>query len=188
MTSRPAGADLQRLFARVAKENVTYGGPGPADGDPRLPGYRHGEHVSKLGSGDGVFERAKGALRRWEAHHHAGAAVAPVGAPLIAGTDVIVTLKVGPVYVLAPCRIVSAVDEPARFGFTYATLPGHPERGAEAFHVEHAPDGGVDFRVQVVARPELLVVRLGGPATNLVQGCVTRKYLRGVRLAVAAVP
>jgi uncharacterized protein (UPF0548 family) len=89
---------------------------------------------------------------------------------------------------LAPCRIVAVVDQPDRFGFAYATLPGHPERGEEAFHVERAPDDRVTFRVQVVARPELLLVRLGGPITNFMEKRVTHKYLKGVRLAVSPVP
>jgi len=184
--SRPTDADLERLFARVAVENVTYAGLSPTRGDPHRPGYRFGDHAEQLGSGDGVFERAKHALRRWEAHRSAGATVVPADAPLAVGTDVIVTLKLGPAYVLAPCRVVSAVDEPRRFGFSYATLPGHPERGEEAFHIERSAAGVVTFRVQVVSRPALLLVRLAGPLAHLAQARATRQYLEGVRRFVSA--
>ena len=186
--SRPTEADLRDLFARIAGENPTYTGPSATAGDPRLPGYRYGDYAEPLGAGADVFERAKDALRHWQAHHFAGATVAPVGAPLVEGTDVVVTLPLGPAFMLAPCRIVAVVDEPHRFGFTYATLPGHPERGEEAFHVERGPDDRVTFRVQVVARHAMLLVRLGGPVTNLMQKRVTRQYLRGVRRAVSPVP
>jgi len=188
MLRRPSGADLDDLFMRMAGENLTYTGPGARAGDPGLPGYRYGEYVEQLGSADLVWERAKEALRRWEQHHHAGAAVAPVGAPLAVGTDVIVTIKLGPAFVLAPCRVVSVADEEDRFGFAYVTLPGHPEDGEEAFHLERADDGGVVFRVQVVSRPALPLLRLGGPVTALTQRVVAKRYLAGIRLAVAPVP
>ncbi|HZQ83447.1 MAG TPA: DUF1990 domain-containing protein [Acidimicrobiales bacterium] len=186
--SRPTDADLNDLLARIATENPTYTGPSATAGDPRLPGYRYGAYAETIGSGDDAFERGKDALRHWAAHHQTGAAVAPVNAPLVEGTDVIVTLRLGPAFMLAPCRIISVVDEPRRFGFTYATLPGHPEDGEEAFHLERGPDDAVVFRVQVVARPALLLVRLGGPLTTLVQKRVTRQYLKGVRLVVSPVP
>src|SRR5579871_5879244 len=188
MLSRPTEARLRDLFARAASGNLTYTGPRAAEGDPHLPGYRYGEYVKELGSGDDVFERGKDALRHWAAHHQAGAAVAPVDAPLTEGTDVIVTLPLGPVSMVAPCRIVSVVDAADRFGFAYATLPGHPESGEEAFHIERGEGGRVTFRVQVVSRPALAVMRLGGPLTNLVEARVARKYLKGVRLYVSAVP
>ena len=188
LLSRPTELDVEHLLARVAAENLTYTGPPVADGDPHLPGYRYGGHVQELGDCAGVFERAKEALRRWDAHHQLGAAVAPVDAPLALGADVVVTLKLGPAYMLAPCRIVSVADGADRFGFSYATLPGHPERGEEAFHVERAPDGRVSFRVQVVSRPALALARLGGPFTRVVQSQAMRKYARGIRLAVSPVP
>ncbi len=186
--SRPTEADLEDLFARMAGANLTYTGPSATAGDPHLSGYRYGEYETGLGTGDAVWARAKDALRHWDEHHHAGAAVAPVDAPLAVGTDVIVTLKLGPAFVLAPCRIVAVADEPDRFGFAYVTLPGHPEDGEEAFHLERSPDGRAVFRVQVVSRPALPLLRLAGPLTALSQRAVARRYLAGVRLAVATVP
>jgi uncharacterized protein (UPF0548 family) len=186
LLSRPSDDDLRRLFARLASENLTYTGPSPIIGDPHVPGYRYVDHAQQLGSGDAVFERAKDALRGWEAHRAAGAVVAPADAPLTVGTDVVVTLRLGPVHVLAPCRVVSAVDDPALFGFSYATLPGHPERGEEAFHIERSPDGGVRFRVRAVSRPALLLVQLAGPLAHVVQARATRRYLEGVRRFVSS--
>jgi uncharacterized protein (UPF0548 family) len=184
--ARPTDADLERLLARVAGKNLTYTGPSPTLGDPRLPGYRFGDHVNELGSGEVVFERAKEALRGWEAHRGAGASVAPPDAPLTVGTNVVVTLKLGPAYALAPCRVVSSVDEAGRFGFSYATLPGHPERGEEAFHIERSADGLVSLRVRVVSRPALLLVRLAGPVAHLAQSRATRQYFEGVRRFVSS--
>ena len=39
--------------------------------------------------------------------------------------------------VSAPCEVTEVVDDDAARGFTYRTLPGHPERGWESFVVTH---------------------------------------------------
>jgi uncharacterized protein (UPF0548 family) len=40
-------------------------------------------------------------------------------------------------------------DEADRFGFACGSLPGHPERGEEAFHIRRYPDGVVTFDIGV---------------------------------------
>ena len=38
-------------------------------------------------------------------------------------------------------ELETVIDEPDTFGFTYATLPGHPERGHESFTIRQTPQG-----------------------------------------------
>jgi uncharacterized protein (UPF0548 family) len=63
-----------------------------------------------------------------------------------------VSRRLGPFTMLAPCRIVYVTEQATRFGFGDGTLPGHPERGEEAFHVVRADDGVIT--AEIVAFPD----------------------------------
>ncbi|GGK91702.1 hypothetical protein GCM10010844_07760 [Deinococcus radiotolerans] len=55
---------------------------------------------------------------------------------------------------LAFCdRVTDVIDEPRRWGFTYATLPGCPERGAEDGRIDWHADHRVTFMVRAVRQP-----------------------------------
>jgi uncharacterized protein (UPF0548 family) len=90
---------------------------------------------------------------------------------------VAVAAPLGPLTAVAVCRIVVVVDEPERYGFAYGTLPGHPERGEEAFLVERHDDGRVVFRIVAFSRSAELLARLGGPVTRAIQQRASRGYL-----------
>ena len=90
----------------------------------------------------------------------------------------VVVLRRGPIRV--PCRIVYIVDESARQGFAYGTLPGHPERGEEAFVLERDTDGTVSFTVTAFSRHANLLTKLGAPVGRLAQNVVTRRYLKAL--------
>jgi uncharacterized protein (UPF0548 family) len=155
-------------------------------------GYRHDHHRIDISAGDGddAFAAGVGALRRWEVHRGAGAPVFPAGAPLAEGETVVVTMPLLPLSLAtmaAPCRVVYVTDEPDRFGFGYGTLPGHPEEGEEAFHVERTTDG-VRFTVDVFWKPRHPLTRLGGPITTRIQSTMTHHYLTAFRHAVSVAP
>jgi uncharacterized protein (UPF0548 family) len=88
--------------------------------------------------------------------------------------------RLGPLLVVAPCRIVYTTATSSRFGFAYGTLPGHPERGEDAFHVVRHEDDTVTAEIVAFSRPADLPTRLAGPAARLIQKAVTRRYLRGI--------
>jgi uncharacterized protein (UPF0548 family) len=140
-------------------------------------GYRQDRRTRVLGS-PVDFDRARGGLRLWQAHEGAGARVFPAST-IVEGETVLVVLGLGPLEVIAPCRIVYVLDEPDRFGFAYGTLPGHPECGEESFVVER-DEQGTTFHVTAFSRPAQFVARVGGPATRLVQLRVTRRYLEAL--------
>jgi len=54
------------------------------------------------------------------------------------------------------------VDEPRRRGFAYGTLPGHPERGEEAFLITHHDDGTVTFAITAFCAPGSPLARAAG--------------------------
>ncbi len=178
--SRPSDQRLDAVLARVTGKPVTYREVGATRQSTLPPGYRHDRHSISLGRGDDAFRRGRDAIRCWEAHRGAGAIVRPHVPPAL-GAVTVVALRFGPSFVLAPCEIVYITDDPNRFGFAYGTLPGHPERGEEAFHVERSADGEVTFGVIAFSRPADLLSRFGGPVARAVQSRVTSAYLEGVR-------
>ena len=184
---RPTQAELEAVLARESSSEPSYAEVGATDGE--LPAsYRHGRYQAVIGTGTGAFERAKQGLRAWEPHRRAGIVLVPSRPPLAVGTTLVLHIAMGPLHVVAGCRIVSMTDEQDRFGFAYGTLPSHPEQGEEAFVVSRAGTGEVRFDVVAFSRPRHPLVRLGAPVGRAVQARVTRRYLEGLRQFVATGP
>jgi len=114
-------------------------------------------------------------LIAWDVHRGAGLRVA-ADAPARPGTTVVLGLRLGPLWVVAPCRVIDATAEPDCVGFTYATLPGHPERGVESFEVMRKA-GVVQFGVRATSVPAFWGARLVPPASRWVQSLITARYL-----------
>jgi uncharacterized protein (UPF0548 family) len=72
------------------------------------------------------------------AHTSAGARVRPHAEP-VAGLTVALAVRVGPAWVVAGCRVTEVVDTTNEYGFTYVTLPGHPERWRGIVHPATPP-------------------------------------------------
>lgn len=183
---RPGDARLRRLLADACAAEPNYAPVGATIDGELPPGYRHGRYDIVLGQGEAAFVRATHALRHWAAHRSLGMRVVGDGdpPPIATGGTVLVVVPVGPLTAVARCRIVAVVDEPDRFGFAYGSLPGHPERGEEAFVVHRRPDGAVTFAITVFSRHADPLLRLGAPVASLLQRRFTHRYLRAVRAAV----
>ena len=125
-------------------------------------------------------------LLAWDLHRAAGLRVRADG-PAAPGATVVLGMPLGPVWVLALCRVVDLVDEEDRIGFTYATLPGHPECGVERFTIQRGEDG-VTFDVLGVSRPAFWGSRLLPLVSRRVQAGVTRRYLAAADSLAAAGP
>lgn len=166
---------------RASRATTSYSEVGLTRAVALPSGYRHDTVRSALGTGEEVWERAKEALGTWVPHRHAGIDVFPPGAEQEEGATVVLNKSAGPMTVLAPCRVVYRTDEATRVGFAYGTLPGHPEKGEEAFHVVLAADGVVAVELVAFSRPSEALARLAGPLAREVQKAVTRRYVEGVR-------
>lgn len=79
-----------------------------------------------------------------------------------------------------PARVVYVIDEPDRKGFAYGTLPGHPERGEEAFVVEHRPDDSVWLVLRAFSRPSNGFFWAAYPALRIMQSIFTARYQRAL--------
>jgi uncharacterized protein (UPF0548 family) len=181
LAARPGEKYLKDLRRRLPDLRLTYEEVGATAG-PVLPkGYHHDRVSTELGGGAHVWARAQEAVRTWQGHRRAGATIYPAEAIIAVGTEVVATVRLGLLFIVAPCRVVYVTAEPDRVGFAYGTLPGHPERGEEAFHVTRHGDGPVRFEIVAFSRPATVMARMGGPLSRLVQNRTTRLYLDGAR-------
>jgi uncharacterized protein (UPF0548 family) len=186
MLARPRDGALADLGARLEGRAFTYDEVGATAKSPLPVGYRHDRLSVEIGDDPQVWARAQDALRTWQGHRHAKATITPADAALDAGLTVVVTVRVGPLFVVAPSRIVYTTLEADRFGFAYGTLPGHPERGEEAFHVVRAAGGAVSVEITAFSRPAALAARVGSPVARAIQQRITRRYLEGIRAHAAS--
>ncbi|GAB3536653.1 DUF1990 domain-containing protein [Arthrobacter tecti] len=163
-------------------------------------GFRPFRHRIQVGSGEDAFRRLAEGILAFDLHRRAGLQVA---GPSRAGVGVVVVPRfgVGPVRLNAPCEVVWVEDlrgsdnnnnnddggtrgqagTARRSGFGYATLPGHPECGEEAFIAELAVDGTVYFDLRAYSRHSNWFYQLGAPAARFCQWWVTRRYLAAAR-------
>jgi uncharacterized protein (UPF0548 family) len=130
------------------------------------------------------WSRACDGLRAWAAHAGANLTIAPQNAPLRVGETVIATGPVArPLHAIIPCRISHVVDDPDHFGFTYVTLPGHPECGEETFMLSRDGDDVV-FTMSSWSRHAELLTKLGAPVSRFVQRRTNHAYIAGLKAFV----
>lgn len=159
---------------------LTYPEVGATQGD--LPhGYDHLRQNAPVGRGATEFDAAATLLMTWDMHRKSGLRVESSSARAAVGNVVRLGLRIGPVLVLAPGRVVSVVDEPRRQGFAYGTLPGHPECGEESFVLSLLDDETIDFALVAFSRPALWWSRAGAPVSRWVQRRITARYLAALR-------
>ena len=175
----PGEAGLRSVLEAQARESLTYPEVGRTRGTDLPTGYTHDRYRVPLG--DGVFETAKSGLREWRAHVDAGVSIFPSFARIEPDANIVLSIRTGPLYAIAACRIVYVCDEADRFGFAYGTLPEHPETGEEAFIVERDATGRVHFTITAFSRPASTITRLAKPLTRFVQRRVTAEYLEALR-------
>jgi uncharacterized protein (UPF0548 family) len=171
----PAEAD------RLRGQQVTYADVGLAAAGRTPPGFAALAHRSVLGTGPGVFDQAVADLFAWQVPLRSGISVRASSATVEPDAVARMVLGIGRFGVPAPVRIVAVVEEPGRRGFSYGTLPGHPESGEEFLGIVLAEDGTVALEIFAFSRPARWYSRLGAPVTRLVQAAVTRRYGRAIR-------
>ena len=84
----------------------------------------------------------------WGVHRASGIDVRASHTQAQVGAVVSQRLGVGPLGVVARCKVVYVVDEADRRGFAYGALPGHPESGEEWFAVSILDDESVALDLQ----------------------------------------
>jgi uncharacterized protein (UPF0548 family) len=176
---RPSVAAMEAALAEQSAAALTYTEVG-ATHATLPPGYQHDRYRRRLGTGEGAFGAACDGLRNWACHDGAGLIRVPERPELVPATTLVQAIQLGPVHVLAACRIVYVVDEPGRFGFAYGTLSLHAEQGEEAFLVSRDGDGEVWLDITVFSKPRHPLARLGWFAGRRVQVRATNCFLDGL--------
>jgi uncharacterized protein (UPF0548 family) len=167
------------LADRLREADLTYPEAGATAG-LLPPAYHHLRRTVTIGYGTQAFTTAADALAGWQVHVGAGlhvSASAPTAEP---GSVVQLSLGLGAIQVGAPCRVVYVIDEPDRRGFAYGTLPGHPERGEEAFIISRRPDATVTFTITAFSSPASSLAKAAGPFGRAIQRRITSRYLRAI--------
>lgn len=186
---QPTDAAIQTLLESQRRLELTYPQQGATREEPPL-GYVVDRTRVRLGEGEHVFQQARRAISSWKQFELGWLKAVPANTPLRAGEVVAVVARTFGVWSLNAARIVYTIDEPARFGFAYGTLPGHAECGEERFLVELAADGGVWYDIVAFSRPRHVLARLGYPLVRRLQKRFGREsaaaMLRAVRDAIGA--
>ena len=151
------------------------------------PGFHREQFSRNIGAGDADFQRARAGLQQWRAHRGSGVEVHPDHAEVSVGETVAIMTRQLGLWVLAACRVSSVTDESDVFGFTYVTLPDHPECGYESFTVRRTPDE-VRFDIEATSKAGILLVKVGTPVTRQLQKRATNRYLDALARWTAATP
>jgi uncharacterized protein (UPF0548 family) len=166
---------------------LSYADVGATGGDVVPAGYHRLELSQQIGVGREAFDRAVDALFSWDMHRGVGASVEAAAPTAAVGVTMVSTLQLGPLRMVAPCRVVWTSHEPDLAGFAYGTVEGHPVRGEERFVVTMA-DERVTLYVRAVTRAGTWYVRLGGPVPRSFQQLLARRYVAALARIVAAGP
>lgn len=172
----PKQRDLDRLRSAAERQKLSYEGVGGSITGVHPPRYHwHSSELTVVAD----WESAKAAVASWAGHRSVGGVLAPEKPALTQGETMAFGVRVLGVWATGTCRIVDVIDDGTRFGFSYGTLPHHPERGEEMFAVLHNGDGTVTFRVAAFSRPAGLLTTMIGPVGRLIQRRMTSRYLNG---------
>lgn len=169
--------DRLQWIAECAAAHKPTSPPGMLD-RPTPPGFRRDVWERNLQHTD--FDAAKAAIRNWAGHRCGGVSHWPERPEIALGTTIALGVPAGPLAVTASTRIIDVVDEADRFGFTYATLPHHPEDGEESFVVSRRDDGTLDLTITAVSRQSTVAARMCPPISHFFQQRIVDRYLDGL--------
>ena len=169
--------DAASVSALRAQE-LTYPRVGRPPVDPPH-GFSGFSRTCRLATGV-EFTEAADALMSWQVQARSGLRVAASSLRVELAAVVVLRLGFGAVAVRIPCRVVRIVDDADEQGFSYGTLPGHPESGEESFVLRRNADGSIDLTVSAFSRPASRLARLGGPVSTAAQHFMTARYLRAL--------
>jgi uncharacterized protein (UPF0548 family) len=163
---------------------LTYAEVGGTRRRPLPDGYRHLRYHTFVGQGPTAMREAADAVLEFWMHRAAGMRVtasAPRAAPEV---QVVSQVGIGPLCLVAPCRVVWAEEDERRAGFGYGTLPGHPAIGEEAFAVELDDLNDVWLTITSFSRPGTRLTRLGGPLMPAFQRMYAHRCGKALRRLV----
>lgn len=183
----PSEAEVRCFLSKQKDSGFSYPELG-ASATTAPAGYNVDHNRIQLGRGEVTWQRAVDAIREWKMFSMPWVKLYWPSAPIVAGTDVAVSVFHFGFYSLNACRIVYVVDEEGpvkRFGFAYGTLAEHAESGEERFTVEwNRNNDEVWYDILAFSRPRQTFAKLGYPLSRMLQkrfaDCSKAAMLRSV--------
>jgi uncharacterized protein (UPF0548 family) len=167
-----------------ARAPLTYDEVGGTRRRPLPDGYRHLRHHTFVGRGPRAMRDAADAVLEFWVLRAAGIRVTASASRAATDVQVVSHVGIGPLRLIAPCRVVWVEDEERRAGFGYGTLPGHPAIGEEAFVVELDDLNDVWLTITSFSRPSNRLTRVAGPLMPVAQRLYARRYGAALRRLV----
>lgn len=166
---RPSPASIAAFADRAAALEPSY----PAPGD-----FSSMRETAIVGPG-AALDTAAEALFDWRMQHGAGVFTdRPAMAP---GATVVLWTRMFGLWLRFACRVTDVVRTEDEAGFTYVTLPGHPEQGEETFTLRRTDDDELELEISATWRPGRLETKLAGPIAGLLQKRATQRYVDAMR-------
>jgi uncharacterized protein (UPF0548 family) len=175
------------MTMRLADRSLTYlpapGGMGRPDWrtESRLRAF---ESTARIGRGQRSWDVLSPLVMSWSVKTSSGFTVScddDIGQHQVAiGLRYWLAVRVGHTRVVEPVEVVEVIKEPARQGFAYATLAGHPICGTEAFILERRGDDSVWLTISSLSRPADGTWWYAYPFLLVLQRMYRRRYLRAL--------
>lgn len=175
---------------RLARGELNYPGVGSTEHGQSPEGFHRVVSQTYLGEGVSVYRRVAEGILGWELQRRSGLRVRTESDVVVPGARVVSGFGVGPFRINAPCEVVWVHPRlpggaPQSAGFAYGTLPGHPERGEEAFEVEIDAQGRVFLKITAFSRHSNWFYMAGGALARRAQSLITSRYIEGARQLAA---
>ena len=183
----PVDGALRAELSRAADLPFNYPDVGASFDETAPAGYDHIVESAVIGAGREEFDRLAEGIRQWKIQTGSGLRVEAAG-PAEKGTNVALAKRLPPrgiASIVLSCRVVWTLDEPRRKGFSYGSLPGHPEAGEEAFVAELDDDGAVTFKVFGFSRRGTVATAATAPIARAIQRRTLTDYLHAAKAAIA---
>lgn len=185
---RPTRRDIERFIDRSHGLSLSYGPTGIVRHRPEAKQFD--EQVVIIGRGEIDFERARGALERWNHFNIGWLEAFPARLSIEVGTDVAVLIRHLGFWSLNGARVlyhVGGTDGQQAFGFAYGTLTNHAESGEELFEVAiDRQSGDVAYRIRAVSGPQSALAWIGQPMVRLLQARFRHDSAVAMRRAIGA--
>lgn len=149
------------------------------------PGYNHDRYVEVIGNGKQDFDLAIKGFECWVCQSNSGLLVPTLDLALEVGTTIYFGLKMGPIVLGFPDRIVYRKVADTRYDYAYGTVQGHPETGEELFRLDLRDNGDVVFTIICFSRVVAPLAKLAYPISRFLQKRISRKYIESLETYVA---
>ena len=178
------------MSARIARGELNYPGIGFTSEGRSPEGFARSQARAHLGEGFETYRRVADGILSWQIQRRSGLRVRTETGSVESGSRIVSGFGIGPFRIKAPCEVVW-VRRPApgntaqSAGFAYGTLPGHPERGEEAFEVSIDAAGDVTFTITAFSRHSNWFYAAGGFAASAAQRLITSRFIDSARQLAA---